>query len=374
MPKNHYQTLGVLTTATETQIRVAYRKLAAQLHPDRNPSPEATEMFIEVNRAYEVLMDRAKRRAYDAELRAANAPKPRSQASRVQREADIPRPPKSGPAPDPRVRFANQSVKTATPEMLRLTSLLAKGRFLDAERLARKMLEQDPAHPIPYAVLGDVFRFKGELKKAAEMYSFAAQMSPGNAMYQQKHEQVLEAMTRAAVQVTPGAPSDAALANAAVAPVVVTILAACYVALGREPALFRGVPLIDTWTLGLVGMLLISGIVTGASLSLSRNLEPFVIQHGSALSRISPGFMIGAIAALNFWVAALLYFVIAVTQDSFNRTTSRTIGTTAGITLVLSLASAYSPGLAAEQTLLWGGNVIYTGLLCGWMFSDSLRA
>lgn len=64
--KDYYKTLGVSKTASKEDIKKAYRKLARQYHPDMNQGNKASEeKFKEVNEAYEVLSDQAKREKYD---------------------------------------------------------------------------------------------------------------------------------------------------------------------------------------------------------------------------------------------------------------------------------------------------------------------
>jgi molecular chaperone DnaJ len=88
----HYDTLGVAPSASATEIRDAYRRLARTHHPDRaatGPSEAAAATFTGINEAYRVLNDPARRAVYDAGLRAAPAaPGPAA-------------PPRSAPAEEP---------------------------------------------------------------------------------------------------------------------------------------------------------------------------------------------------------------------------------------------------------------------------------
>src|SRR6059058_3887008 len=64
--RDYYEVLGVQRGATDQEIKSAYRKLALQYHPDRNPNnPDAEEKFKECSEAYAVLADTEKRGMYD---------------------------------------------------------------------------------------------------------------------------------------------------------------------------------------------------------------------------------------------------------------------------------------------------------------------
>lgn len=66
LSEDFYKLLGIEKSASQKEMKSAYRKLSAKYHPDKNPGDkEAQEMFIKINRAYETLTDPEKKKIYD---------------------------------------------------------------------------------------------------------------------------------------------------------------------------------------------------------------------------------------------------------------------------------------------------------------------
>ena len=73
--KDYYKILGIEKTASVEEIKRSYRRLAKELHPDRNPDPDAEERFKEINEAYHVLVDEERRAEYDRILKSGDESK-----------------------------------------------------------------------------------------------------------------------------------------------------------------------------------------------------------------------------------------------------------------------------------------------------------
>jgi len=65
MGKNYYEILGIRRTASNEEIKRAYKQMALKYHPDKNDHPQAAETFQEVAAAFEILSDKEKREIYD---------------------------------------------------------------------------------------------------------------------------------------------------------------------------------------------------------------------------------------------------------------------------------------------------------------------
>lgn len=65
---DHYSTLGLSSSASLADIKAAYRRLVLQYHPDRNTAPRATERFMAIQQAWDVLSDPERKSAYDYNL------------------------------------------------------------------------------------------------------------------------------------------------------------------------------------------------------------------------------------------------------------------------------------------------------------------
>lgn len=384
MSNNHYTTLGIPRSATASEIKSAYRRLVMENHPDRNPSAKAKEVFLAVTAAYEVLGDTDRRRNYDVVLdletkraaepkRVVNEPQTARAATSSSMKAPFTGNRAPGPTPTPQSPGQNQKITTIAADVTRLTLMFTRGKFIDAEDLARQILTKDPRQPIPYAVLGDIQRSRGNFNEASKMYAFAVQMDPRNPKYVQRYEELMNlAKTKGGPKVEIEGP-DREMITLLIGGALL-LVAAIYVVVAPERAIFPNFALLSSWTLGLMVMLFLSGVIVGSVLSAGNFLDRFVASSTSTLGKASPLVALGTVAIVNFWAAAVLYALLGLIQRTYNQSATRLLLGVGTATFILTLAAVITPAaIIPGQVLLWGGNLVYIGSICGWMVADGFR-
>lgn len=344
----HYEVLGVTSRATPQDVKAAYRAKVREVHPDV-AGPSSRERFDAVRQAYETLSDPARRASYDRIL---------------ELDAEL-----------ARRKEESQRVERAAAEVERdvglLVGLMNRGRLVEAERMARNVLERDHRQPVPYAVLADLAATRGDLDTAAKYYAFAAQYDSRNPIYQRKHEEMLNALQSRLVQQSVVQDGRKVRAAAWVGAGLLLAMAA-YVALNREAPFAPWLPPVSSWTLGLVGMLAAGGVTIGATLAAAGMLDR-QDARGGAQQRLTPGAALGALSVLNFWLAAGVYVGFGLSQGAFNASLSRVVASVAGLVLLFTCAAGLGGAIGPMQVLVWGGNLAYLFALLGWAVSDALR-
>ncbi len=185
MAQTHYEALGLKPGCSADDIKAAYRQLVLLHHPDRSNDPNSKKVFQSVVEAYETLGDPIMRRAYDLKLESERDKRRREQEFEVFRKTQAQAGTGTRPGEPP-----------VSAEVAKLAVLFSRGQHGEAEKLARRIIKIDSRQALPYAVLGDLERQKGNRREAAEMYAFAVQMDPRNAVYQQRHEELLKMLDR----------------------------------------------------------------------------------------------------------------------------------------------------------------------------------
>ncbi len=354
---DYYKILGLANGADSAAIKAAFRRLAREYHPDRNPSPEASRKFLEIKEAYEVLISPERREVYDryrgAKFEGSNA-QAQTEAQPSAKERD-------------RAKEAFFRHRQRVEQMQRYARA---GRWGDASDLAREIItERNEA--IAYAVLADAARIEGNFPEAAKQYAFALQFDQTNEDYHRLHVAMLEASRRKKGSLA----RDPAEKNPAAFMVGVLVVGAAifYTALVPDPVQFESVGIISTWGVIHVMMLAIAGMALGASLAASDLLDHFDMGGGAAGYRLHPGVVAAFLSLINFWLAAGIYLLVGFSQRSFNTSVTRLVGFTS-LTVVLFAWGRWGQGSdAALQTMIHGGGIVYLCSLFGWFTADAIR-
>lgn len=359
MPKSHYEILGVVRNVGDADLKSAYRKLVLKYHPDQSKEPGAAELFIAITEAYQVLSDPERRASYnrllDGRAGETSRPSPKARPKQAPEHRTSPRRPTATPSP--------------TGDVLNLTGLIGKGKIIEAEALAQHLIRKSPTQPLPYAVLGDIARSRGDYREAAKQYALAVQMDPLNDLYQKLHESMLEHVSSKA------RPSTKESAKVPVVPIIVGLVtslsAFVYAAAAGDPAVTTLAP-INTWKLSTFLALVVAGLSLGVTLTIAGLLDRFdAVQRGTVM-RLNPSVALAGVCLFNFWLAVALFAWIGVAQNTFHPATTRMVAGSAALTLGFGLVAQATGSPVGLQVVLWGGNWIYLFGLMGWLVTDSL--
>lgn len=372
---DHYARLGLTKTATQDQIKQAFRTRALKYHPDSGGRDSDRHEFMRIKEAYDVLKDPKTRAAYDQSIAfkasTGRSPKQPDQTSDPFRQTGQPGQ-SHGPSPQPRYQTTNERARQAAKhleEVRRLNRLMSQRRLLDAEVLAQAILKRDNKEPLAYVALADIARFRGNISKAADYYGYAAQFSSDPSLVDM-HLQMTKMQNKSAHRMSPTTKPVAS------SPILIGIFAVflmfLYVANSQEPPAFENLPIISQFTVGLVAMLAMAGITIGSVLAMANAVEGIDAGRVSS-SALPPVFAIGIFTLVNFWFAALVFVVLSSFYKIANPSLSRFLASCVGVTLAFSGAAYIQSSQLALQVLLWGGAFIVWGGIVGWMATNSFR-
>lgn len=364
MQQDHYKTLGVARSASAKDIKSAYRKIVLKHHPDKSASSDSAKIFLVATEAYEVLSDFDRRKQYDSALE--NERRRIADEQRIQTQ-------KRATATSSQTKV--QPISTISAEVTKLSLIFTRGQYAESEKLAKTILNKDSRQPIPYAVLGDLARAKGNIDEAAKMYAFAAQMDPRNPIYQQRHEELIRTVQLKKTQAVRGQSSEEGKSVMSLVVGLLLLVCCCfYVVIAKEEPILPKLALISSWTLGLGVMLFMAGVSAGSVLSTSNLIDRFHINTNSLGRVSSPMIALTSVAIVNFWAAVVLFAGIAAKAKGANINHVRFLGSIATTVILITFASTISRSpLNPAQIFLWGGNLIYIGGVCGWMVADSFK-
>jgi curved DNA-binding protein CbpA len=426
--KTPYEVLGVARTATVDEIKKRYRELARKHHPDVNPNnPQAARLFADVTGAYKTLSDANSRATLDAELllkeRAAKPTGGTSAGTRTTGSAGAYRPTaRSGSAPRPAspvsggqgtANSASQSLHESERLSQQAQDSYNRYRFAEARSLAEQALRKNRRNALAYEVLGNVYNAQGRTDEALNYYTQALQLAPHNQSLRARFERAARSQTGPQVSGSsadrvffnnrdnptppprsPSAPSASrAPSNVNASGMEKASLALMLVGLFGYGAAFllafwafvepgvapTGTPLltvVSSWNAKIVTLLALCGALLGATMTITgviRRIDDELILSGvggRGVSYIPMGLLIIVLSVFNFYVAALVYIVLALLNESLTRTMQRVFG--AVVVTVALLGLAYEPGHV--QVLLWGGNVVFLTFVIGWLLGDFFRS
>jgi len=364
--RSHYEVLGLPKTATVAQIKRRYRELVRRYHPDVAADKSTSHrLFLQINQAYEVLNDAARKKAYDESLeldamiqaKRAAAQQPSAQATRP---AGAPHAPRKVP----------QLLKDAQFAFI-------QKRFATAADLCKRALAIESRSARACAMLGDIYRAQGKTSSAIKYYNYAVQYDPTDSDSEKKLLNLVGKHMRAErMYNSVPDPVRMRVTNAIWWTVVFFMIFLIRVYPGAPiPWLRTYIPQVSMWSWNLVIFIAAASAVGGAILSVNGLLrhpdDELVFDNtGGSWAIVPVGFILMIGSGFFFLGAAGFYIVIGALQGSLSRSVLTTFALV--VCVVILAALMYQPQ-AMKQVLLFGGNVAFLSSLFGWYTGSALK-
>ncbi|MHB0998013.1 MAG: J domain-containing protein [Armatimonadota bacterium] len=382
--KNYYQILGVSRLATADQIKRRYRLLARKYHPDVAENKEtARAAFIEINDAYQTLTNPDKRLLYDAsldkELLAFQArARAESAAGRSARQSGRPH---TGTYNNQTHTYSSNvnTAEEARKKVVEAESAFIGRQFKTASAACKEAIRLDRRNARAYVILGDIYRIQGFDEQAISAYTVALQLDPRNTDVQIKLDRVARNRMDDYGYNSSESPSLLKVGLNLVSWVLAAAMLLYLHFVPGEPIPWLGenFKFISEWSSTLITSLFITGTLFGFIFSVNDWMHPLddelVFQGVKSSGAPSASYPIGLVLLIfnifNFYLAAAIYIIIGLVQESISKSVFRALAATFGVAALCALA--YPVGIS--QVLLFGGNIAFPGLLIGWMIGDIIR-
>jgi curved DNA-binding protein CbpA len=385
---DYYKVLGLAHDASPEEIKRRFRELARRWHPDVAGTPDATEKFKTINEAYRVLGNPRTRAQYDAELKLKeqraearqrpqydstqprSRPEARTGTARPNSTAGTRAGARRPTEPPGRSQVVNQLLHEAEVAIQRM-------RLHEAARTCRTVLNLDPRNATAYEMLGDICSMRGQVDAALAHYTMALQLDRNNSRLRAKFER---AAGEGLVRNGAGEGKSGTLAMLArqslalifgLGAIGVVLAFVASAAAGHQSA--TGVPL--DWTPAVFIALPTAGVIAGWVSSYAALLRParsellVVSPSRKGRSVVPMGVILIVLSLACFWLAGVLYGIVAFTQEALSRSIMTAFILCA---CLVGIFAAVTPE-AFGPVLMLGGNMVFPAFVGGWALADRAR-